>query len=76
MKIRKFNQLNESFEDEIKKISGSLTEEQKHLLYLALDKLIKKYENMDGEYFDGVVDGINHCYKLISGVYDDYADGI
>jgi len=62
----------------------SLTGEQRELLRDALEKLMRKYNKFHRRafvkggnhektmYFAGVVDGLNHAFKLISEVHDDY----
>lgn len=44
-----------------------------------LEKLINKFERMCNTkdlYFEGVVDGLNHAWKLFNGISDEYLDGI
>lgn len=57
-----------------------LTDEQKLKISELFEKLMNKYELMSNKknnvYFSGVVDGINHCYKIINGKEDDYLDNI
>lgn len=54
-----------------------LTNEQQEKISLLFEKLMSKFNKPNSsEYFDGVVDGINHCHKVINGIKDDYLDGI
>ena len=39
-------------------------------------KAIESGKNDAESYYNGVVDGINHCFKIITGVEDDYLDGV
>ena len=45
-----------------------------------MDKYNKKgnkdLNNPNSMYFLGVADGINHCYKIINGIEDDYLDDV
>lgn len=49
---------------------------QKEDLSNLLETLMKKYENNGSEYSNGVVDGLNHAYKVVNGISDDYLSGI
>jgi hypothetical protein len=73
----------------VKKISENLdtnldfglTDEQKLSISELFEKVMNKYElksniGKDSIYFSGVTDGINHCYKIINGISDDYLDDI
>lgn len=53
-----------------------IPEETKTKILSIFDKLMTKYQRPDNEYFDGVVDGINHCRKVIEGIEDDYLSDI
>lgn len=60
-------------------LNFDLTEEQKEKILVLFEKVQIKFERMgkgDAEYFEGVVDGINHCMKMIQGIKDDYLDGV
>ena len=53
----------------------NLTDEQKGKLADALHQLVIKYEpvtHVNNDYFDGVCDGLNHAWKLVQGIDDDY----
>ncbi len=47
-----------------------------------LEAIMQKYSRMahsrnePNMYFTGVADGINHSWKFIQGIYDDYMDGV
>lgn len=51
-----------------------LSDEQKKLLSDVVTKIMDKYEthSTDTDYFSGVADGLNHAYKIINGISDDY----
>lgn len=42
-----------------------------------LEKIMNKYDDPNNVgYFRGVVDGVNHSWKALQNIYDDYMDGI
>jgi len=54
-------------------VTNDLSDEQKLTLSNKIETIMTKYSksnNMD--YFVGVVDGLNHAYKLINEIDDDY----
>ena len=57
-----------------------MSDETREKLSDIFEKLMAKYEGMSNgfvnSYYSGVIDGINHCYKVVNGVVDDYLDGI
>ena len=54
-------------------VSNDLTDEQKLALSYKLEALMAKYGRSRGQmYFEGVADGLNHAYKLINEIDDDY----
>jgi hypothetical protein len=59
----------------------NLTEEQKLLLSAAMEEIRNKYAKVENEdkssmairmYCNGVADGLNHAYKIVNGIDDDY----
>lgn len=51
----------------------NLSDKQKQLLSDAFEKLMAKYQPNDvREYYAGVVDGINNCFKIVNNTDDDY----
>lgn len=66
---------------DIEKLSSdlNLTDEQIKLLSDALELLTAKYARLGmddrserGMYFYGISDGLNHVWKLVNGIDDDY----
>lgn len=68
-------------------IDNKLTDEQKNYLIKIIENVMDKYEKKasDAEkrgdknslhYNSGVSDGLNHAYKIINGIDDDYLDGV
>jgi len=56
-------------------VTNDLTDEQKESLSNKLETLIAKYSRLagrDDEYFTGAADGLNHAFKLINEIDDDY----
>lgn len=70
------------------KFKNFLTEDDRKTILDMFEKVQTKYSkiavNAEQEnkkestisYFYGVVDGINHCMKMLNGIEDDYLDGI
>ena len=58
----------------IKKFHANLqlTENQKHIINNALEKLIDSRKNIDHSYFEGFCEGCNSIRKLIDEIDDDY----
>jgi len=57
-------------------VSNDLTDAQKQDLSDKLEILMAKYGRFSGpdaKYFDGVADGLNHAYKLVNEIVDDYS---
>ena len=56
-------------------VTNNLTDEQKQEASDKLETLMGKYMRLadrDDEYFTGVADGLNHAFKLINEINDDY----
>ena len=53
-------------------IRECITDEQRKKLSEALEKIMLKYSTCGNNYFDGVNDGLNHAYKMINAIDDDY----
>jgi hypothetical protein len=52
--------------------SIQLSDYQKIFLSRAIEAIMDKYKSNQAEYFDGIVDGLNHAYKIVNGIDDDY----
>jgi hypothetical protein len=72
---------------EISEIKKLLSEDKRNTILSFLEKLMIKYDKLEvnaetrkqlnsASYYAGVSDGINNCYKAISGIVDDYLDEI
>jgi hypothetical protein len=68
---------------QVVKIRNSLSPEQRKEMAEKLNSLIRKYETLSSRstmtgkqdahsYFEGVADGLNHAYKLMLQINDDY----
>jgi hypothetical protein len=68
---------------QVVKIRNSLSPEQQREMADKLTSLIRKYETLSSRssstgkqdthsYFEGVADGLNHAYKLMLQINDDY----
>lgn len=66
-----------------------LSDEERQIILDMFEKVTEKYNrratqaeaadglNSNNLYYNyGVTDGINHCYKMISGIEDDYLEGV
>jgi len=56
-------------------VSNDLTPEQKKAMSYKLELLMIKYGRLGSRiepYFEGVADGLNHAYKLLNEIDDDY----
>ena len=54
-----------------------LSESQKSDLSNLIEALMNKYSNTKiYVYHSGVVDGLNHAYKVVNGIDDDYLSDI
>ena len=57
-------------------VTNDLTPEQRLEMSEKLEKLIRKFNVADpgalSQYFSGVQDGLNHAYKLVNEIDDDY----
>ncbi len=55
----------------------NLQQDQKDDLSNLLEALMNKYQNVKiNGYYGGVVDGLNHAYKIVNGIDDDYLSDI
>jgi hypothetical protein len=54
----------------------NLHQYQKDDISNLLQALMEKYTDHSSEYSSGLVDGLNHAYKIINGTSDDYLSDI
>jgi hypothetical protein len=87
--IQKFNEHQENLNiSDVSSFKKLLSDNDRKIILDMFEKVQTKYSRKAGQaetngkedkiifYNYGVVDGINHCIKMIMGIEDDYLDGV